>query len=1035
MKHLPHPRHPTNGSALITVIFLIVMMGLLTSSMLHYSGNERRGNERNRLILRAKNMAESISLYAAEQMTTKLYRMGSVPTMHFEWTGTGANRLYLPPDGVLNTGFINATTAEVRAGIESATPLVLVTDTSSPNFGLQISTARVPIIAKSTATHAALGSVTAYVEQDMEIALTPLFQFGMFYNMDLELYPSPNFTLAGPVHTNNRLMAHPEWSSTNSITFLGRVSAAEGVFADHSIIISSRFANGTSPSKTHTSGNVYFKHKDTGAPTSLKTTASPILWRDHKYLRNPPGSAAAPTVTELSNFKAFATATYGSNLRTNVHGVTKLKLPGIGTYKTTDDPDTPEDDRNNGRQIIEPPHPKKWIAGAWSETEDAPALLTTKISWRAGLYIIVNPDNENRYGRLPLPYQPNPSLANPHVVDMLPNSYRCWLNIIDTNTGVHTLKEVVLPGQPSYGYHPGIDGIPATGDEYMYKNNLPNRYTTATSQGSNQVLRMAQIAADKVKYWNTTLVTPDWEDAATTPFPGTLPNGVGYSAVNGLSAFPADNITTGTAAAHYPADAYFFDMRRANGNWGFPFNRSNTNVYKPRPIAKIDFDMARFKMAVRRTMYADTALTLYNLKAPGGGATAAEWDASIFKASGVPASHGLGMVGPTFSTFPTAGTSGEMMRQDPYQIYYVPEAVGEDTPVPATQLKIGGDNTLSDPRVYKVTTADLNLAWYDGIAIYVHSVDAEVRAQSTPPFANRIDSGVRLWNGRGPAASLTAAGVTGLTFVTNDSVYIIGHFNADGTCNSDSGDATAYGGFSGQFPDNNSEYLCAVMGDSVHIVSQPVFSGNTLNAQTSGWSDALSVLPHTTGIVANWSTTDPSTTNNTTDGQRVNSSYELYPATLPNLSAGPTPNSSGRATKLPALNTEVSTALVVGLVPSDTNPTGLSDRTPRDAANGTNTGGANNFPRMMEAWNSTSPSQTLYIRGSMVALFESRVAMEPFTNSRDYAAPTRAWGLHQSFSTVHDLPLEPIVLGATRVGFRDLSESEYATMKALIEGL
>jgi hypothetical protein len=267
---------------------------------------------------------------------------------------------------VLNTGFINAATAEVRAGIESATPLVLVTDTSSPNFGLQISTARVPIIAKSTATHAALGSVTSYVEQDMEIALTPLFQFGMFYNMDLELYPSPNFTLAGPVHTNNRLMAHPEWSSSNSINFLGRVTAAEGIFADHSLIVNSRFANGNAAPNSDTNralGNVNFKHKDTGVLTSLKTTSSPNIWRDHKYLRNPV-TAAAPTVTELSNFKTFAANTYGNNLRTNVHGVTKLKLPGIGTYKTTDDPDTPEDDRNNGRQIIEPPHPKKWVSGA-----------------------------------------------------------------------------------------------------------------------------------------------------------------------------------------------------------------------------------------------------------------------------------------------------------------------------------------------------------------------------------------------------------------------------------------------------------------------------------------------------------------------------------------------------------------------------------------------------------------------------------------------------------------------------------------------
>lgn len=1003
MKHLSSPRSPRRGSALITVIFLIVMMGLLTSSMLYYSGNERRGNERNRLILRAKNMSESISLYAAEQMTTKLYRMGSVPQMHFLWTGTGTSRLYLPPDGVLNTGFINASSAEVRAGIENATPLILVTDTSSPNYGMQVSTARVPIIAKSTATLPALGSVTAYVEQDMEVALTPLFQFGMFFNMDLELYPSPNFTISGPVHTNNRLMAHPEWGSTNTITFRDRVTAAEGLFADHTLIVTSRYPNGTAPTATRNDGNVIFRHAVTGAPTSLKNSTP--LWRDHKYLRTP-WTAAAPTTTELGNFRTFAESTYGNNLRTQVHGVTKLKLPGIGTYKTTNDPDTPEDDRNNGRQMIDPPNPRKYIAGAWTEVTDAPAIQPTKISWKAGLYIITNPDDTIRLGRLP----------NGTQVNMMPQSYRCWLNIIDTGTGVHTLREVILPGQPSYGYND--NGTPGSttalmADDYMYKNNLPNAYTTATSQGSNQVLRMPVIPIGRVKVWDGAA----WATSTTT----TLPAAVGYSTSNGASAFPADSITSGN---FYPADAYFFDMRRANGNWGHPFNRNSTTaIYTPRPIAKIDFDMTRFKMMVRRAMYGDTALTCYDLWAPGN--AGATWTNSIFNASGTMASHGLGMGSTAFTTLPTAGA---MTAQDPYQIYYAPEAIGDNSALPATQLKIAGD-AASDPRVYKVAAVTLSSAWYDGIAIYVHSVDAEERAQTVAGIADRIDSGVRLWNGRGPAASLTATGMTGFTFVTNDSVYIIGHFNADGTIESNSAIETVYGGYSGKFPDSASEMLCAVMGDAINIMAQPVWSANTANAQTNGWSDALSSLPHSTSV-ANWRTTDPSASN-LAEGQLVSSSNELYPATLPNLSVGPTPDASGNSVKLPAIDTEVSTALVVGLVPSNTIPDGLTDRTPRDGANGVNTGGANNFPRMHENWS----GDTLYIRGSMVALFESRVAMEPFTNGRNYGAPTRAWGLHQNFSTVHDLPLEPIVLGSTRVGFRDLTKEQYNSMKTHIEAL
>jgi hypothetical protein len=72
----------------------------------------------------------------------------------------------------------------------------------------------------------------------------------------------------------------------------------------------------------------------------------------------------------------------------------------------------------------------------------------------------------------------------------------------------------------------------------------------------------------------------------------------------------------------------------------------------------------------------------------------------------------------------------------------------------------------------------------------------------------------------------------------------------------------------------------------------------------------------------------------------------------------------------------------------------------------------------------------------MVALFESRVAMEPFTHSRCYSAPARIWGLHYNFSTAnHDVPLEPIVLSATRMGFRELSSAEYTTKKAAITAM
>jgi hypothetical protein len=71
----------------------------------------------------------------------------------------------------------------------------------------------------------------------------------------------------------------------------------------------------------------------------------------------------------------------------------------------------------------------------------------------------------------------------------------------------------------------------------------------------------------------------------------------------------------------------------------------------------------------------------------------------------------------------------------------------------------------------------------------------------------------------------------------------------------------------------------------------------------------------------------------------------------------------------------------------------------------------------------------------MVALFESRVAMEPW-NLRVYTAPNRHWGLHQGFRDAsHDLPLEPIVLNAQRMRYTEITPTEYAALKTTIEAL
>jgi len=1173
--HHKDSSHPgIRGSALITVIFLMFMMALLSASMLNYTLTERRGNERNRLILRAKNMAENVTLYSSEQIGTKLYRLRTIAEMEF----TGSNALTLPPASLLTTPYSSTSDVEVYAGITATTPLTLITDENDTNKGLQVTTGTVPIIAKSTMTHPAMGSVTAYAEQTLQASMVPLFQFAIFYNKDLEFSPGADMVISGPVHSNGKLIARCQTDFTNTVEFRDRVTVVEGFYANtaHLGTIWNEYDNADSgPGGT---GPLYFHDADHNR-TNVKSSST---WRDHKY------GLSTESETTKSNFATFANTYYKGNFRTSVHQVGELNLPGLDDTSA-----------NNGRTTIEP-----------AADSDSATLKQTKFSRNAGLYIIANPDDDVRTGRLP----------DNDTVTMLPRSYRCWLNTVNSN-GTYTLKEVVLPGQPTYGYN--NNGTSADySDDYMYRNYLPNRYTTATSVGSNQIFRTPQhgfymatgylvnanqatgttalavksgtgtiLAGETLtigshKYLVTanltggvvTIASPGLranaaDNAVVTVNPphlvGTAAGGTNYRinksggyvagttgtpvnalvvdtgsgtilpgntitigsykylvtaattagshttiwiAAPGLRDTVADNatvtldttsetlgtgtgylinnagpyaigdnaitidggtgtilpgntlyiegnrylVTAATTAAPHTAltiapglltavvdnasvivdpfaysgyatgvatltnastvipDAYFYDLRRATNSNGHPFSRT-TKPFIPRPIAKLDFDMARFKMCVNRTLSAtvatllstDTTTTGYNVDVPNG----TNWNNNILKSDATTATlhHGLGG---SYNVMPATTDAATRTRLDPFRIYFAPTS-SVPSPYATTEEALA-----DDPSVYGVGDTNLASPWFDGITVYIHSAAAETLTESAAGVRNRIDSGVRLWNGRGPAISLSTTGKTGFSISTNDPVYIVGHFNADGTIDSSSTDTGSgspnyYGGYSAQCPDSANEKLTSVMSDAITILSQPVFvlSGSTY-VQSSGWSDSLSgTRVRTTNWGTAWATTNPGGSN-AVDG--VNTS--IVPALMPNRGTNSPSGGSSRDIKFAPTVSEVSACLLTGIVPTDTHQS---------------SGGVHNFPRLLEAWSGTG----LYIRGSMVAMFASEIAVEPWS-IRIYSGAGRYWGLHWNLrSEGHDVPLEPILYGASRLRYTELTPAEYAAQKAIIEAL
>jgi len=100
-----------------------------------------------------------------------------------------------------------------------------VTVQSGPFSGLFANVT--PYVLTSTATHTATGTQVT-LERTMNNYLIPIFQFGMFSNEDIELYPLPPMAINGRVHANGNIYA----SASTSLTFQAKVTTAGEFITD-----------------------------------------------------------------------------------------------------------------------------------------------------------------------------------------------------------------------------------------------------------------------------------------------------------------------------------------------------------------------------------------------------------------------------------------------------------------------------------------------------------------------------------------------------------------------------------------------------------------------------------------------------------------------------------------------------------------------------------------------------------------------------------------------------------------------------------
>ena len=149
------------------------------------------------------------------------------------------------------------------------------------------------------------------MEREIEVALIPVFQFGIFSDTDLSYFPGPDFDFAGRVHTNGSLFVCT--SNSNGLTFRSKITAVEEV-------IRAETANGLT----------VFPNRD--EPILIPTApggcdgAQPAC-RDLQ--ENEGSKVTGPTSADNTNWPGLSLTTYNGFVLNGDTGAKALDLPFV----------------------------------------------------------------------------------------------------------------------------------------------------------------------------------------------------------------------------------------------------------------------------------------------------------------------------------------------------------------------------------------------------------------------------------------------------------------------------------------------------------------------------------------------------------------------------------------------------------------------------------------------------------------------------------------------------------------------------------
>jgi Tfp pilus assembly protein PilX len=217
-KQMGQKKNGSDGFTLIAALLIMVLLSGVAAGLLYLVTNESR--------MSGNDLESNLAYYGAEsgmeKLTTdlsSLYSQYMIPT-----NAQIQNLVNYPPTPAMVSG-MNFTESISYPADAKGNPLSnWNTVSSGSNQGLYAEI--IPMTMQVIATRPSSASVN--MTRKVEVALIPVFQFGVFCGYDCSYFPGPNFSFGGRVHTNQNLFL----AAGGNLVFSDKIAAYQQIVMD-----------------------------------------------------------------------------------------------------------------------------------------------------------------------------------------------------------------------------------------------------------------------------------------------------------------------------------------------------------------------------------------------------------------------------------------------------------------------------------------------------------------------------------------------------------------------------------------------------------------------------------------------------------------------------------------------------------------------------------------------------------------------------------------------------------------------------------